>query len=231
MTQSSLQQHGFSLKNNVAATSQLSELLRIIEEQPASESSLTRKDATYAVRHLLRIPAVHAFSSGPIMLPLAQEIIGANAFPVRAMLLDKIVGANWYVGWHQDLTIAVEARIDSIGFGPWSMKAGIQHVQPPLEILQNMVALRFHFDAATNDNGALNFVPGSHKLGILRREQIDELKRSPVVTCSAERGSVLLMHPLILHSSSPSKSPNHRRVLHIEYAATELPNGLRWAIA
>ena len=28
--------------------------------------------------------------------------------------------------------------------------------------------------------------------------------------------------------ASPARSPSHRRVLHIEYAANELPNGLNW---
>lgn len=33
----------------------------------------------------------------------------------------------------------------------------------------------------------------------------------------------------VLHSSSQSVSPDHRRVLHIEYAANNLPSGLEWA--
>ena len=36
------------------------------------------------------------------------------------------------------------------------------------------------------------------------------------------------MRPLLLHASSPSQLPNHRRVIHIDFAAITLPNGLRW---
>jgi hypothetical protein len=36
------------------------------------------------------------------------------------------------------------------------------------------------------------------------------------------------MRPLLLHASSPSQSPNHRHVIHIEYAGKCLPQGLEW---
>jgi hypothetical protein len=47
--------------------------------------------------------------------------------------------------------------------------------------------------------------------------------------CTLPRGGVLLMRPLLLHASSPSAMPAHRRVIHIEYATGELPAGLTWA--
>ena len=36
------------------------------------------------------------------------------------------------------------------------------------------------------------------------------------------------MRPLLLHASSASQSPRHRRVIHLEYAADPLPGGLVW---
>jgi hypothetical protein len=41
-------------------------------------------------------------------------------------------------------------------------------------------------------------------------------------------GGVVVMRPLILHASSPAVSPSHRRVVHLEYAAEDLPGGLAW---
>ena len=34
--------------------------------------------------------------------------------------------------------------------------------------------------------------------------------------------------PLLLHASSASREPRHRRVVHFEFAARELPAGLEW---
>jgi hypothetical protein len=37
-----------------------------------------------------------------------------------------------------------------------------------------------------------------------------------------------MMRPLLLHASSPSNGPGHRRVIHLEYAAKALPFGVEW---
>jgi hypothetical protein len=67
---------------------------------------------------------------------------------VRAIYFDKSSDANWLVPWHQDLTLALRERLESPGFGPWSVKDGIPHVQPPVELLERMLTVRIHFDDA-----------------------------------------------------------------------------------
>ena len=109
------------------------------------------------------------------------------------------------------------------------MKHGVVHVQPPLEILRDMTAVRLHLDPCDQDNGALRVIPGSHLNGELDAAEIETLAGlGQTVTCEISRGGALLMRPLLLHASSSAKSPSHRRVLHIEYAGDELPNGLKW---
>ena len=41
-------------------------------------------------------------------------------------------------------------------------------------------------------------------------------------------GGVLAMRPLVLHASTSSEVPEHRRVIHIEYANADLPGELEW---
>ena len=145
------------------------------------------------------------------------------------MFFDKTVESNWRVPWHQDLTIAVARRIETEGFGPWSIKDGVVHVQPPLEILRKMAAVRLHLDACDENNGALRVIPGSHLGGELDAEGIGaETGSGQTVTCELSKGGALVMRPLLLHASASAKSPSHRRVLHIEYVGDELPNGLEW---
>jgi hypothetical protein len=36
------------------------------------------------------------------------------------------------------------------------------------------------------------------------------------------------MRPLLIHASSASRVPNHRRVAHIDFAAVQLPAGMGW---
>ena len=115
------------------------------------------------MRNLLaRVPKVREFAEFAIIRRLVEPILGPHAFPSRAILFDKTPGANWKVPWRQDLTIAVQNKADVDGFGPWTIKEGLHHVQPPTEILENMLAVRIHLDECSEDNGPVRVVPGSH---------------------------------------------------------------------
>ena len=180
-------------------------------------------------RGLLALPAVAALAHSPRLLDLVRPHVSREPFPVRAIFFDKSPDANWLVSWHQDLTLALRARAEVPGFGPWSVKEGIPHVQPPVEVLEQMLTVRLHLDDADEANGALRVLPGTHRLGRLSPAQVQAQRAQQAdVLCAAVAGDALLMRPLILHASGRSTSPRHRRVLHIEYAAFALPEGLDW---
>ena len=185
------------------------------------------------VRHLLRdVPAVRALAASAAMRGVAEAALGPGALAVRGILFDKTPGANWKVVWHQDLTIAVRERRDVDGFGPWTEKEGVVHVQPPADLLARMVAVRLHLDDCTESNGPVRVIPGSHRAGRLSPAQVDEWRSAgDEVVCTVPRGGILAFHSLLLHASSPATEPAHRRVIHVEYAAAEwarLPGGLHW---
>ena len=48
------------------------------------------------------------------------------------------------------------------------------------------------------------------------------------VICAVGSGGLVTMCPLTLHASAASQSVGNRRVIHIEYAAENLPGGLQW---
>lgn len=217
---------GFILLKSVVSSEQIEQLTTAVE-------AARLEQAAAGVRNLLsRCSAVNAFAKSSVAFKIAEEILGVAAMPVRAILFDKTPAANWYVTWHQDLSIPVKNKIDSEGFGPWSMKDGIQHVQPPAAILEKMVSLRIHLDACSDSNGAIKFIAGSHRAGLLAPEQLAWWRDNHnSVVCPAERGDIIAMRPLVLHSSSLSELPDHRRVLHLEYASATLPSGMEWAEA
>ena len=151
-------------------------------------------------------------------------MLGDTAFAVRGILFDKIPEANWKVPWHQDVTISVRAREDVEGFGPWSMKAGVLHVQPPTQVLERMISIRLHLDACDESNGALHVIPRSHRAGRIAETEIPSmLEKSQPHACVFGRGGALLMGALLLHASSPSQAPAHRRVIHLDFACEQLP--------
>ena len=180
-------------------------------------------------RGLLSSPTVATLASSPTLLDLVRPHLPAPPVPTRAIFFDKSPDTNWLVPWHQDLTIALREPADVPGFGPWSTKDGIPHVQPPIAFLEQMLTVRLHLDPADASNGALRVLPGSHRSGRLDPAQIQQWReRQPEFLCTASAGDVLLMRPLLLHASARSTTDRHRRILHIEYAGFPLPEGLHW---
>ena len=168
-------------------------------------------------------------SASPSILSVAASLLGRTPYFVRALFFDKTPGRNWFVTWHQDRTVALNRRAEIPGWGPWTRKDGVHHVQPPLAVLEHMVTIRLHVDDADQQGGCLRVVPGTHLLGILSQGEIDEVvAASKPQACIVAAGDAVIMRPLLLHSSMKSRRLTHRRVVHLEYSSYELPSGICW---
>lgn len=158
---------------------------------------------------------------------IAERFLGERCRPVRAILFEKSERTNWALGWHQDRTIAVGKKVEAPGFGAWNVKAGIPHVEPPVELLEAMVTLRVHLDPVDRDNAPLLIAPGSHRLGRVAEDQIAGIvEHCGIRRCLAERGDVWAYATLVLHASEAARRPRRRRVLQVDYSARDLPSGL-----
>ena len=185
-------------------------------------------DAQYPQRNLLSIPSIRRLAIARSVREIIETVLGSECFAVKAIFFNKTRSSNWKVVWHQDLTIAVRERSHVDGFGPWTIKNGVVHVQPPAEIMKEMLAIRLHLDESALDNGPLRVITGSHTKGRLSREQIASWGKQDFLTCTVARGGALVMRPLLLHASSACVVPKSRRVIHVEFAAVELPSPLEW---
>ncbi|WP_084607391.1 phytanoyl-CoA dioxygenase family protein [Sphingomonas jaspsi] len=174
-------------------------------------------------------PALDWWLRSSSLNSLVSERLGRPARPVRAILFDKTKSLNWVLAWHQDRTIAVAERHDVPGYGPWSIKAGTIHVEPPFALIERMVTARIHLDPVDRDNGPLLVAEGSHRLGKIAEADIERVvSASAVQECHAGQGDAWLYATAILHSSGPNRSGRRRRVLHVDFSGDELPNPLRW---
>jgi len=220
---------GFAIVPDVLTGEAIGHLISLLD-QVADLASVRSRGGVYAIRNLLAIvPEFRHFANSPKIRTLVETVLGTEALAVRGLLFDKTPGANWKVPWHQDLSIAVRQRIETRGFGPWSKKAGVVHVQPPVEILERMLAVRIHLDDCNESNGPVRVIAGSHSRGRLNAEGIRQWSQTREnFSCVVGAGGVLLMRPLLLHASSVSRSPQHRRVIHLEFASCALPGALQW---
>ena len=205
------------------------EVNRLLDE--FSRADLPRSRA--GLRHAMKVAAVAAVAHDARLIGIAREALGAEAFPFRATLFDKTPSANWLVVWHQDTALPLQGRHEFPGWGPWSVKDGVNYAHAPASALSQVLALRVHLDDSTAENGPLRVLPGTHTLGVLTDEALHDLStKIAAVECLASQGGVLAMRPLIVHASSKSQSEISRRVLHIEYAeSARIADGLALAIA
>lgn len=164
------------------------------------------------------------------VLQLAAAYLPGKPVLVRAIFFNKTARQNWLVTWHQDKTVAVSKQFTESGWEPWSTKDSTLHVQPPVEVLEQMVTLRIHLDKADASNGCLKVIPGSHKAGLMVQEELSRyVNEKASVLCEAGRGDALIMRPHLLHASGKAKSPEQRRIIHLEFSSYKLPEGVDWA--
>ena len=215
---------GFAVTEPLLDSKQLADLISLIE---ADVHQQPRRGGLRDV--MSRVPALADVAELPSVRAIVERVLGTGAFVVRSTLFDKTPGANWKVPWHQDVTIAVRERIEAAGYGPWSTKESVTHVQPPTEVLNRIVTVRIHLDPCPRENGALRVKPRTHHLGrIDQNRAMEYVSGTEPVCCEAVSGAALVMRPLLLHASSPSELPTHRRVLHFDFAVGDLDNGLEW---
>jgi hypothetical protein len=176
----------------------------------------------FGARNLLRLwPGVVEFSRTPLLSAALLRVLGPVGGVVRALYFDKPPGHSWALPWHKDFTIAVKSHGSLGRFEKPTVKAGVPHVEAPVELLAKMVTARVHLDSMSEENGALRVIPGSHR----------GPEHGPPVSLRCAAGDVLLMRPLLVHGSghSAGDARSHRRIVHLECAqSAELPDGYEW---
>ena len=195
----------------------------------AMEECIPRRNQTtqHGVRGLFaRAPGLQDLFDEHVLRPLASTAYQ----PVRTLLFNKTKDRNWNVAWHQDTTIDVTGAGFPDGFCNIRERAGHISVEPPRSLLDRIRTYRIHLDDSDRFNGCLRVVPGSHRQGrIASSDILRSVQRGPVFDLEVHRGDVMVMHPLLFHSSRKVLSPLQRRVIHVECCDARLPPGLEWA--
>ena len=219
-----LQQDGVEIMKSVISTEQMSSIKDEVD-------TLQLSTPKYGIRNAnKKIKSIDTLAHSAKFQALATEILDEAPQIVRVIYFDKTAEKNWLVPWHQDKTIALNKKTDIEGWGRWSIKDETHHVQPFIDVLEQMVTFRVHLDDADEENGCLKVIRGSHTLGLLSSETIRELTQNTTIdNCIVQAGDMVIMRPHILHASSKSTHPKHRRIVHIEYSSYALPDGLEWA--
>jgi ectoine hydroxylase-related dioxygenase (phytanoyl-CoA dioxygenase family) len=141
---------------------------------------------------------VDAISRDDALLSVLAQVIGPDVLLFHSKLMMKAAHDGSFTPWHQD-------------WGYWR-----QHCEAPSQV-NCMLAI----DAATEANGCIRFVPGSHKQGPLDHSSFDsssfniglpgDLDAYDAVPVALQPGDAVIFGPLVIHGSAPNTSPSHRR--------------------
>lgn len=116
----------------------------------------------------------------------------------KMILKDPEVGGAW--AWHQD-------------YGYWYQN-GV--------LFPDMVSVFIAVDKATRENGCLQVIKGSHRMGRVdhiltgdqagaNQERVEQaLKRMDLIYCEMDPGDAIFFHSNLLHRSDQNRSPNPR---------------------
>ena len=177
-------------------------------------------------------PALAGFIGPASAISKEAVRAGMDASPVRIVSFNKSSTANWSVPWHQDRVIALAERIETAGYTNWVEKDQVWHCEPPVELLNNLIFIRVHFDGCDEKNGAMEIAQGSHRKGLVdARHAKDVAESHEIEVCRAAPGDVLIVKGLTLHRSGSSQAEGSRRALRVDYARRcDLSPHLSWSI-
>ena len=221
--------NGLTIIDAVYSNEEVEQILVTIENADKTNETFRKSSDLFAIRQFLKeIPEAKKLIYNSNLKTIVNQLFGEGFFIVKSIYFDKPETSNWYVAYHQDLTISVDKKIELPGFGPWTVKQNQFAVQPPLDILKNIYTIRIHLDDTDEHNGALKVVPNSHTKNIYRPETIDWSVETEM-SCAVNKGGIMIMKPLLLHNSGRTTNNKKRRVIHIEFTDQELPAVLNWA--
>jgi ectoine hydroxylase-related dioxygenase (phytanoyl-CoA dioxygenase family) len=220
---------GFTIIDDIYTTEEIHAILEVIEQADTTKPTFRKTNDLFAIRQFLKeIPVASNVIFNNRLISLVAQVFGDNYFVTKSIYFDKPGQSNWFVAYHQDLTISVDRKIDVDGYGPWTVKQDQYAVQPPLEILERNFTIRIHLDDTDENNGALKVISTSHAKGVYRPETINWTIEKETI-CKVRKGGVMIMKPLLLHASNRSTNNNKRRVIHIEFSNRSLDHNLQWS--
>ncbi|UUX96143.1 phytanoyl-CoA dioxygenase family protein [Aquabacterium sp. J223] len=144
----------------------------------------------------------------PAIFPLVQRICGPNVRLNHSKINMKAARAGTPLEWHQDWAFAPHTNMSTC-------------------VASVMI------DDVSADNGAMQVLPGSHRgplhdhhdpqLGFVGAVDVvaQGIDLSTAQSLEGPAGSVTLHHPMTLHGSSANRSGRQRRILFLEYAASD----------
>ena len=222
-------EEGFTTIDKVYSDFEIDKIICLIDKINIDKNTFRKSNDLFAIRQFHKeIPEALAIIFNDNLKKIMSSYFGEDYFITKSIYFDKPEMSNWFVPYHQDLTISVNKKVALEGFHKWTVKDNQFGVIPSLSILENNFTIRIHLDDTTEENGALKVINKSHTKGIYRPENINFEQETETI-CTVKKGGVMIMKPLLLHASSKTTNKKKRRVIHLEFSNQKLPDEIEWS--
>lgn len=225
-----IKSNGFLIINFFYNKSEVDKLTSIIEgtiDKNNQNITFRKSDDLFAIRQFHKeIPQALEVIFNQKMKDFIKLNFGSDFFITKSIYFDKPEASNWFVAYHQDLTISVNKKVLLENYKNWTVKQNQFAVQPPKGILENNFTIRIHLDDTSLENGALKVINKSHLNGIVRTVNIENQVET---ICEVDKGGIMIMKPLLFHASNKTTNNKRRRVIHLEFSNQNLAQDLQWA--
>ena len=222
--------NGYTVIDAIFSSNEIEVIRKEIErESNFSKETFRKTKDLFAIRQFLKeIPSIEKILFNDALKKVLESFLGKHYFVVKSIYFDKPEESNWFVAYHQDLTISVDKKLEIEGFSNWTVKQNQFSVQPNEEILKSIFTIRIHLDNTNEENGALKVIPKSHNEGVVRLDTFD-FKNHKEISCNVPKGGIMIMKPLLFHASNKTTNKERRRVIHLEFSNINLPKELSWS--
>ena len=217
------EQRGYVAVPNLLSTNELAELRQRIDD--IQEGRVVIDGATYEPSDgsgvsVAARPAMRKLTDLAPVDPLFRRIACKREIVDIAA---ELIGRARHVLLYADQALLKPAHHGSAK--PLHQDNSYFHVAP----MDFGVTCWLAIDDATVENGCMNYIPESHKLGLIpHREIANTPHRVPTaenldaeVPCPVPAGSAIFHHLLTLHSSKANQSPQPRRAWALHYLNAE----------
>ncbi len=159
------------------------------------------------IEQLEKDPLFLAYMQNPVFREITRQVYGDHVTIYRAMFMNKPAGRGTVLPYHQD------------GGTQWSLSRN------PL------ITVWTALDDATIENGCVQVIPGSHRLGLLSErghtitpeQEAEHCRDEQSAYLEAPAGAAILLHNWLLHRSGVNQIDRPRRAFSACYmdAATQ----------
>lgn len=109
--QNEINESGFAIVNEIYSADEIQQIIQVINHADSKNTTFRKSEDLFAIRQFLKeIPAVKELVFNKKLKFLVNQLFGNDYFLVKSIYFDKPEKSNWFVSYHQDLTISVDKK-------------------------------------------------------------------------------------------------------------------------